>query len=178
MTRILGDVMAPFLRTIIVVSSFSLISSSLISSASLANDKPAPHAAPAKPMVRAAAPHPMTNMKGGQPGSRAGRPGAQHAALAVHNFHGHRFHGRAAWDHGHWHHEARNGRMGWWYDVDGAAYYYDQPQYPYPADISDVEYIEPEVVEQAPPPPPPTVGDLIGGFVGGVINQGLSAGQQ
>ena len=100
MTRILGDVMAPFLRRLIVVSSFSLISSCLISSASLANDKPAPQAAPAKPMVRAAAPHPMTNMKGGQPG-RAGRQGAQHAALAVHNFHGHRFHGRAAWDHGH-----------------------------------------------------------------------------
>jgi hypothetical protein len=173
MTQILGDVMAPFLRTIIVVSFLSLISS-----ASFANNtKPAPHAAPAKPMVHAAVPGHPGNLKGGQPG-RAGRPGAQHAALAVHNFHGHRFHGRAAWDHGHWHHEARNGRMGWWYDVDGAAYYYDQPQYPYPADISDVEYIEPEVVEQAPPPPPPTVGDLIGGFVGGVINQGLSAGQQ
>jgi hypothetical protein len=173
MTRILGDVMAPFLRTILVVSSFSLISS--VSFAN--NTKPVPHAAPAKPMVRAAAPGHPGNIKGGA--GRAGRPGAQHAALAVHNFHGHRFHGRAAWDHGHWHHEARNGRMGWWYDVDGAAYYYDQPQYPYPADISDVEYIEPEVVEQAPPPPPPpSVGDLIGGFVGGVINQGLSAGQQ
>jgi len=170
MTRILGDVMAPFLRTIFVVSSLSLVSSSLISSAAFAVNKPAPHAVAAKPMVRPGAPH-GANVRGG--------PGARHAALAVHNFHGHNFHGRAAWDHGHWHHEARNGRMGWWYDVDGAAYYYDQPQYPYPADISDVEYIEPEVVEQAPPPPPPpTVGDLIGGFVGGVINQGLSAGQQ
>jgi hypothetical protein len=167
---ILENAMASFLRAIIVVSSFSLISS-----ASFANNKPAPHAAPAKPMVRAGA-HPA----GAHPANVRGGPGgARHAALGVHNFHGHAFHGRAAWDHGHWHHEARNGRMGWWYDVDGAAYYYDQPQYPYPAAISDIEFVEPEVVEQAPPPVlPPTVGDLIGGFVGGVINQGLAVGGQ
>jgi len=102
--------------------------------------------------------------------------------IGAHAFHGHQFHGRLAWDHGHWRHEERNGRFGWWWDVDGAAYYYDAPQYPYPADVSEVEFMDPAEAdvgpgpgpEAGPPPPlpplPPTLGDLVGGVVGGIIN--------
>ena len=34
---------------------------------------------------------------------------------------------RFAWDHGLWHHERRFGRDGWWWDVEGASYWYAQP---------------------------------------------------
>jgi hypothetical protein len=122
--------MAPFLRTIFVAS-FSLISS--VSFA--ANEK---HAAPAHGAAGHAA------RPGG--GAMAHRPPAP-----MHAFKGHNFHGRAAWEQGKWHHENRHGRNGWWYDVDGAEYYYDQPQYPYPANISSVEFVEPTAPPEGPP---------------------------
>ena len=33
----------------------------------------------------------------------------------------------------------RDGRFGWWWDVDGAWYFYEQPVYPYPVDVSEVD---------------------------------------
>jgi hypothetical protein len=125
--------MAPFLRTVFVVSSLSCISSVSLA----ANEKSAPaHAAPA----HAASGHAV---RGGGV-SHVGRP-----AAPAHAFHGHSFHGRVAWEKGKWHHENRHGRNGWWYDVDGAEYYYDQPQYPYPSDVSQVEFVDQNT---APPP--------------------------
>jgi hypothetical protein len=42
------------------------------------------------------------------------------------------FPGRLAWENGHWRHEMHDGRYGWWWDVDGAWYFYEEPIYPYP----------------------------------------------
>jgi hypothetical protein len=122
--------MALFLRTIFVAV-FALISSASLA----ANDK---HPAPA----RGAAGH--AARPGG--GAMAHRPPAP-----VQAFKGRSSHGRLAWEQGKWHHENRHGRNGWWFDVDGAEYYYDQPQYPYPANISSVEFIEPSAPPDGPP---------------------------
>jgi hypothetical protein len=86
---------------------------------------------------------------------------------------------REIWGGGHWHHEMRFGRMGYWYEVNGAWYFYDQPFTGPPAYVSEVEFMEPGldvvvapapvvvapapvVVAPAPvvvvrPPPPPVV---------------------
>jgi hypothetical protein len=70
----------------------------------------------------------------------------------------------------------RDGRYGWWWDVDGAWYFYEQPVYPYPAAVSDVEALEEaaDAEPPAPPPPPLTPGGIIGGIIGGAINNTLS----
>jgi hypothetical protein len=52
------------------------------------------------------------------------------------------------WRGGHWWHGAHVGRLGWWWVVDGAWYFYPAPIYPYPD-----PYVPPTVVTQAPPPP-------------------------
>jgi hypothetical protein len=80
---------------------------------------------------------------------------------------------REIWIGGHWHHEMRFGRFGYWYEVNGAWYFYDQPFVGPPTYVSEVEFMEPglevEVVAPAPvvvapapvvvvrPPPPPPV---------------------
>jgi hypothetical protein len=85
---------------------------------------------------------------------------------------------RAIWGGGRWHHERRFGRMGYWYEVNGAWYFYDQPFDGPPTYVSEVEFmddVDPDapvgVVEQpavvvVPPPvvvvaprplPPPVV---------------------
>ncbi len=61
-----------------------------------------------------------------------------------------RGHDLEVWRGGHWLHEWRNGRFGWWWFAGGVWYFYDTPVYPYPAVVSDVTYIEPMT---APPPP-------------------------
>lgn len=58
--------------------------------------------------------------------------------------------GKLAWRDGRWHHTARNGRLGWWWDVGGVWYYYSGPIDGPPAYVSDVEIVE----ETAPPSPP------------------------
>jgi len=128
-------------------------------------------------------------------------PGPQghfaHAPLPSHNFGGHVYHGRLAWDRGHWRHEWHNGQLGWWWDVDGAWYFYPQPMDGPPAYVSDVEavdevpvgavetpdgvgaYAPPAPVEGGyppPPPPPPPPQEAIGGAVGGAILGGLIGG--
>jgi len=82
---------------------------------------------------------------------------------------------RAIWGGGHWLHEQRFGRLGYWWEVNGAWYYYDQPHEGPPAYVSEVEFMDegldgPVVVAPAPvvvvapppvvyvrPPPPPVV---------------------
>jgi hypothetical protein len=71
------------------------------------------------------------------------------------HFYGHDYahftvHDRDLWHRGAWHHEFRDGRLGWWYAVDGIWYFYDQPVYPYPTYIPAVVYIPEE--DDAPPP--------------------------
>ena len=71
---------------------------------------------------------------------------------------GNYYRGSLAWEGGRWRHEWRNGRYGWWWDVGGAWYYYDQPVEGPPAYISDVEVLEDADVVEGPPPddvPPP-----------------------
>jgi hypothetical protein len=51
------------------------------------------------------------------------------------------------WRGGHWFHGDHFGRLGWWWIVGGAWYFYPAPVYPYPD-----PYVPPAVVTQAPPP--------------------------
>jgi hypothetical protein len=94
------------------------------------------------------------------PGFHGGGPGGQHA---VHQLgeRGYSFRGpgggrreivafspreREIWLGGHWHHEMRFGRMGYWYEVNGAWYFYDQPFVGPPTYVSEVEFMDPELV--------------------------------
>jgi hypothetical protein len=58
--------------------------------------------------------------------------------------------GRRAWENGRWHHTARNGRLGWWWDVGGVWYYYPGPVEGPPSYVSDIEVPD----ETASPSPP------------------------
>jgi len=79
---------------------------------------------------------------------------------------------RALWLGGRWHHDVRFGRLGYWWEVNGAWYYYDRPFEGPPAFVSDVEFMDddlgppavmaPPAVVVAPPPavvvaPPPVI---------------------
>jgi hypothetical protein len=79
--------------------------------------------------------------------------GGWHGHEAPHWGHGGiaRFH-EGDWDRwraGHWFHGEHFGRLGWWWVVDGAWYFYPVPVYPYPD-----PYIPPMVAAPAPPPSP------------------------
>jgi hypothetical protein len=138
-----------------------------------AAQSPPPHGAPGKgPPAKAAPRGPAAGVRPGPgPGARpayaahpgpghAGRPAyfARHPGFARRGWHGHFYRGALAWDRGVWRHEVRNGRYGWWWDVGGAWYFYEQPVYPYPTLISDVEVLEDPAMADAPPldagPPP------------------------
>jgi hypothetical protein len=143
-------------------------------------------------------PVPQSPRNVASPAGRGPVPPAGHFAhgpLPSHNFGGHVYHGHLAWDRGHWRHEWHNGQLGWWWDVDGAWYFYPQPMDGPPAYVSDVEAVDevpvgaaeaPEGVGAAyppppapleggyPPPPPPQ--EAIGGAVGGAILGGLIGG--
>jgi len=106
--------------------------------------------------------------QGPQQGYRQGgpRPGFAGARLERRAWGGRQYYGRLDWDRGRWRHETRNGRYGWWWDVGGAWYYYDQPMDGPPTMISDVQFMdEPDAAaadgpppDEAPPPgayPPP-----------------------
>jgi hypothetical protein len=61
---------------------------------------------------------------------------------------------RGIWMGGRWHHERRFGRLGYWWEVNGAWYYYDMPMGGPPAYVSEVEFFDdadpgaPVLVEQ------------------------------
>jgi hypothetical protein len=58
---------------------------------------------------------------------------------------------RAIWGGGRWHHERRFGRLGYWWEVNGMWYYYDQPMEGPPAYVSEVEFGDDAVDPDAPP---------------------------
>jgi hypothetical protein len=135
----------------------------------------------------------------GHPGPTPGRgPQARFArgALPSRNFGGHAYHGRLAWEGGRWHHEVRNGRDGWWWDVGGAWYFYPQPMEGPPSYVSDLEVMDegpdpygPPVVAGYPPPPryapppaayappPDPAASAVGGAVAGGLLGGLLTGR-
>lgn len=112
---------------------------------------------------------------GGHPG--AGRPGPGHSGGGFHGHHnigerGYSFHmggpGRREirffsprehelWRAGHWHHEMRFGRLGYWYEVDGAWYFYDRPFDGPPTYVSEVEFFDPALGPPAVVAPAPVV---------------------
>jgi hypothetical protein len=47
----------------------------------------------------------------------------------IHHFHEHDV---AIWRGGHWFHGDHDGRLGWWWIVEGSWYFYPAPIYPYP----------------------------------------------
>jgi hypothetical protein len=49
------------------------------------------------------------------------------------------------WVRGRWHHERRFGRLGYWYEVNGAWYFYDQPFDGPPTFVSEVEFVDPDL---------------------------------
>ncbi len=57
---------------------------------------------------------------------------------------------REIWGGGRWHHEERFGRYGYWYEVNGAWYFYDQPYAGPPPYVADVEFFD-EGLEVAAP---------------------------
>jgi hypothetical protein len=58
-------------------------------------------------------------------------------------------HDIVVWRGGHWFHGWHGPRVGWWWIVGGAWYWYPAPVYPYP------DVYTPPVVVQAPAAPPP-----------------------
>jgi hypothetical protein len=91
----------------------------------------------------------------GRPGPHGGPPGP----YVVHALgeRGYSFHGpggvrreiatfspreREVWLGGRWHHEMRFGRLGYWWEVNGAWYFYDRPFEGPPAFVSDVEFMD------------------------------------
>ena len=135
----------------------------------------------------------------GHPGPVAGRPGrgagrgpqdAHYArgALPTRDYGGHAYRGRMAWEGGRWHHEIRDGRDGYWWDVGGVWYYYPQPMEGPPSYVSEdyaddvvdgppVVYAAPPAAYYPPPPPPPPAdpgasavgGAIVGGLLGGLL---------
>jgi hypothetical protein len=104
----------------------------------------------------------------GQPaqfrGPGPGQGGQMHAVHAI-GERGYSFHGggygrrdiatfdpreRAVWGGGRWHHERRFGRMGYWWEVNGAWYYYDQPLAGPPAYVSEMEFFDDDLDPDAP----------------------------
>jgi hypothetical protein len=137
----------------------------------------------------------------GHPGPGRGPQDAHFARgnLPSHNFGGHPYRGRMAWEGGRWHHEVHNGRDGWWWDVGGVWYFYPQPMEGPPSYISEDfaddivdapvagAYAPPPPGAYYPPPPPPPAdpgasavgGAIVGGLLGGLLTgraSGAAAG--
>jgi len=126
---------------------------------------------PGKPAVQAPRPGPgHPGPVSGHPGPAPGHPGPAvgrgpqdghfaHGSLPARNFGGHPYRGRASWEGGRWHHEMRNGRDGWWWDVGGVWYYYPQPMEGPPAYVSE-DFVEDDMArpsrETTPRRPVPT----------------------
>jgi hypothetical protein len=130
----------------------------------------------------------------GRSGQGAGQGQGAHVArgaLPARKYGGQTYRGRVAWEGGRWHHEIRDGRDGWWWDVGGAWYYYSEPMEGPPTYISE-EFVDdvggpyrppvagayppPPPGAYAPPPPPPpdpgasaVGGAIVGGLLGGLL---------
>lgn len=79
-------------------------------------------------------------------------PRFTHGPLPLHKFGDRDYHGHLAWEHGRWHHETRNGRNGWWWDVGGVWYCYPEPSEGPPDYVSDNSVAEEATPEPTPPP--------------------------
>jgi hypothetical protein len=132
----------------------------------------------------------------GGPGYRGADARFAHGEIRHHDFGGHAYRGRLAWDAGRWHHEVHNGRDGWWWDVGGVWYFYPQPMDGPPAYVSedfadDVVYADAPppgaypppgpgypaaAYAPPPPPPPPPPPDPAASAVGGAVVGGLLGG--
>jgi hypothetical protein len=173
---------------------FPLVSIIVLAQSAFAEEpsKPPSKGAPNRASVQTVRPGP------GHPGSTSGRglndARSTRGALPLRNFSGRAYHGRLAWESGRWHHEMRNGRDGWWWDVGGAWYFYPQPLEGPPAYVSEVEDLDdgvgpdgPPVAGGYPPPqgyppppgayaPPPPPADPAASAVGGAVVGGLLGG--
>src|SRR6185437_10645872 len=155
-------------RLQIAVPVISIVASFAVSAqAQEQHHKPPPQgqARPAAPAARPA----MAPRQGQVRGPQGQGAHVAHGNFPVRNFGGHAYHGHLAWQGGRWRHEMHNGRLGWWWDVGGAWYFYPQPMDGPPTYVSDVEVMDdgyaggpdegpggpPPVAAYAPPPPPP-----------------------
>ena len=156
-----------------------------------------PPGPPGNSQVQASRPvHPPA----GVPGARGPDYRYAHGAIVAHDFGGHAYRGRLAWEGGRWRHEVHNGRNGWWWDVGGVWYYYPAamegpPPYVSEDFVDDVVYADvppgaypappPGAYYPPPPPPPPDPaasaigGAVVGGLLGGILTgraSGAAAG--
>jgi hypothetical protein len=179
----------PFRRSKIVFPLVSIIVLAQAAYAEEPNTLPS-KGAPSRPAAQAV--HP----EAGRPGPTPGRGPQAHfarGALPSRNFGGRMYHGRLAWEGGRWHHEMRNGRDGWWWDVGGVWYFYPQPMEGPPSYVSDLEVVDevpdpygppvaagyPPPQGYAPPPPPAAYApppDPAASAVGGAVAGGLLGG--
>jgi hypothetical protein len=185
-------------RLQIAVPLISIVASFALSAQAQEQEHRKPPQGQARPGTPAVAPRP-----GGAPQVR-GPQGPQGQRVVrgnfpARNFGGHVYHGRVAWEGGRWHHEMHNGRLGWWWDVGGAWYFYPQQLDGPPTYVSDVEVMDDAYADgpdgpdgppvgagypppvayapaYAPPPPPPPDpaasaigGAIVGGVLGGLI---------
>jgi outer membrane protein with glycine zipper len=156
----------------------------------------AKHVAPGSQGGHVTRPGPGGGTTAGHPGGGPGR--YAHGGFPAHNFGGHVYHGRLAWERGHWRHEMHNGRYGWWWDVGGAWYFYPALMEGPPTYVSEVEFMDdayadpdapgmyppppaavgypPPDAAYPPPPPPPPGQEAVGGALGGALLGGLLGG--
>ena len=83
-------------------------------------------------------------------GNVHGGHGAGGHHFSHHNYHHMNAHDRRMWGGGRWRHEEYMGRMGYWWIVGGAWYFYDTPVYPYPLEVATVMYDEPAAAVVVP----------------------------
>lgn len=73
-----------------------------------------------------------------------------HYAFHARDVRGFRGEDLARWQAGRWRNTCFNGRCGYWWFAAGQWYFYDQPQYPYPLVVSQIEYVEPVAISTVP----------------------------
>ena len=83
----------------------------------------------------------------GQPGGPGGRPGAEMQRFRQRDVGRFTPHELGQWRGGQWRHERHDGRLGWWWALGNAWYFYPQPVYPYPGYVSPYVYA-PQVAGQ------------------------------
>lgn len=74
------------------------------------------------------------------------RHGPHEHPFREHDVHRFRPHELELWRGGVWRHEWHEGRLGWWWAVGGAWYFYERPIYPYPMVVANVVYVPPVTV--------------------------------
>jgi len=191
--------MRAYRRLPIAVPLISIVASFALSAQAQEQPQHKPPQGQARPAAPAGRPA-MTPRQGQVRGPQGQGGRFAHGNFPARNFGGHPYHGHMAWGGGRWRHEMHNGRLGWWWDVGGAWYFYPQQMDGPPTYVSDVEVMDdsyaggpdgpdgpdgppvgagypPPPVAYAPPPPPapdPAAsavgGAIVGGLLGGLIS--------